>query len=454
MAAEFDVVIKGGHIVGYDRIERMDIGIAGGVITCIQETIAESARMEIDARGQVAVPGMIDVHVHLNEPGLGNWEGIPSGSAALAAGGCTTYFDMPLNCLPPTTTVAALKEKLELAKQRSCIDYAFWGGLVPGNVEQLAPLAEAGVIGFKAFLSAAGGKQEGAFREVDDRTLYQGMREIARLGKILALHAESEPIISALAAEKQSKGLVSAKDYLHSRPIYAEFEAVRRALYYAELTGCALHFVHISSPAAVMEIRTAKRAGLNVTLETCPHYLMLTGDAMEEIGALAKCAPPLRTEEELEGLWEAIRQGDIDMISSDHSPCPPELKVSDNWFDIWGGISGAQSSLELFLGEGYVRRDIPLPLLCRMLSTHPARRFGLHSTKGEIRPGADADLAIVDFSAPYVLQKEHLYDRHKHNPYVGKQMECRVKYTLVRGQLVYDWQSGITNPKDGRWLRS
>ncbi len=158
-------------------------------------------------------------------------------------------------------------------------------------------------------------------------------------------------------------------------------------MYYAELTGCALHFVHISSPAAVMEIRTAKRAGLNVTLETCPHYLMLTGDAMEEIGALAKCAPPLRTEEELEGLWEAIRQGDIDMISSDHSPCPPELKVSDNWFDIWGGISGAQSSLELFLGEGYVRRDIPLPLLCRMLSTHPARRFGLHSTKGEISQG-------------------------------------------------------------------
>ncbi|MBP1154170.1 MULTISPECIES: allantoinase AllB [unclassified Paenibacillus] len=454
MAVEFDVVIKGGHIVRYDKLERMDIGIARGVITCIQETITASARKEIDARGEVTVPGMIDVHVHLNEPGLGDWEGIPSGSAALAAGGCTTYFDMPLNCLPPTTTVPALNDKLELAKQRSCIDYAFWGGLVTGNVEQLAPLAEAGVIGYKAFLSAAGGKQEGAFLEVDDQTLYQGMREIARLGKILALHAESEPIVSALAAEKQSKGLTSAKDYLHSRPIYAEFEAVRRVLYYAELTGCALHFVHISSPAAVLEIRTAKRAGLNVTLETCPHYLMLTGDALEEIGALAKCAPPLRTNEELEGLWEAVRQGDIDMMSSDHSPCPPELKVSDNWFEIWGGISGAQSSLELFLGEGYARRNIPLPILCRMLSTHPARRFGLHGQKGEIALGKDADVAIIDFSKPYVLRKEHLYDRHKHNPYVGKQMDCRVKHTLVRGQIVYDWQCGITNPSYGQWLRS
>jgi allantoinase len=350
MGATFELLIQGGRVVFGDRVEQADIGIRDGVIAAIGKLPAEEAESVLRADGHVVVPGMIDVHVHFNEPGLEDWEGIPTGSAALAAGGCTAYFDMPLNGLPPTTTLAAVEQKKRLLAGRSNADYALWGGLVPGNLEELAPMAEAGVIGFKAFMSAAGGKQEGAFREVDDTELYRGMQEIARLGKILALHAESEAVIRALAADKARRGLSGSADYVRTRPVYAELEAVRRALFFAEQTGCALHFVHISSPEAVREIGAAKRAGLDVTLETCPHYLTLTEEALEEIGPVAKCAPPLRTRKELEGLWQAIAQGEIDMISSDHSPCPPDWKASDDWFEIWGGIAAAQNSLELVLG--------------------------------------------------------------------------------------------------------
>ncbi|RXZ76663.1 allantoinase AllB [Paenibacillaceae bacterium] len=447
-----EVVIKGGQVVLQDRVEHLDIKIVDGVIHSMEPHIEHHNGNVIDADGLFVAPGMIDIHVHLNEPGLAEWEGIPSGSSALAAGGCTTYFDMPLNGLPPTISIAALEEKRRLATGRSAVDYAFWGGLVPGNLEQLAPLSEAGVIGYKAFMSAAGGKQPGAFRESDDATLYEGMKRIAELGRILALHAESEPLIAALTRAQLSGGRTSAADYAASRPVYAEVEAVRRALFYAELTGCALHFVHISSPEAVMEIVKAKRSGMDVTLETCPHYLVLTSEAMHEIGALAKCAPPLRTVELVEEMWQAIARGEVDIISSDHSPCPPELKVSENWFEIWGGISGAQSSVELFLGEGSAVRKLPLPLLCRMLAANPAQRFGMASRKGEIAPGKDADVVLIDFASPYELRKEHLLDRHKQNPYAGQMMHCRIRQTLVRGQMVYDWEKGILNGQSGRFI--
>ncbi|MEC0140299.1 allantoinase AllB [Paenibacillus macerans] len=447
--AHYDTVIRGGQVVLPDRVLPLDIGIKDGVIAALDVTGLATAEEKIDAAGLVVVPGMIDAHVHLNEPGLADWEGVPTGTSALAAGGCTTCIDMPLNGLPPTTTVDALTAKQALFHGRSYTDYAFWGGLVPGNLEQLAPLAAAGAIGYKAFMSAAGGKQEGAFREADDLTLYEGMREIARLGKILALHAESEQITSALAAHKRRAGQCSARAYLESRPVYAEVEAVKRALFYAKLTDCSLHFVHISSPEAAEFIRQARLEGQDVTLETCPHYLILTEDDLEEIGPLAKCAPPLRSAKEREGLWDLIENGCIDMITSDHSPCPPELKASADWFAVWGGISGAQSSLELLLGEGHVRRSLELPLLCRMLSANPARRFGLAPAKGAIAPEADADLALVDFT-PYRLKREHLLDRHKHNPYVGKEFGCRVVRTLVRGKTVYDTRRNMTGPAYGR----
>lgn len=438
MPKSFDLIIRNADVVLEQEVRRLDIGIAGGVIAELGERLPEEGEQELDASGKLVMPGMVDAHVHLNEPGRGDWEGFRTGSAALAAGGCTAYIDMPLNGFPPTTRASALKMKKELAASNSYTDYAFWGGLVPGNLDDLLPLAEEGAVAFKAFMSATGIEGEDEFREVDDLTLIRGMERISELGKVLALHAESETITSALREEKLKAGEVTAYDYEASRPVMAEVEAVSRALLYAKYTGCALHFVHISSPQAVEIIDQAKREGQDVTLETCPHYLVLTVDDLDRIGADAKCAPPLRSKEVSEGLWRLLAEGKIDMVTSDHSPCPTSWKrKGSGLFEAWGGISGAQSSLELMLDEGHLKRDIPLPVLARALSVAPARRFGLSGRKKGISIGADADLVLVNLSSGYRLEAEDLYYRHRHSPYVGRDFNCRVEGTLVRGQWVY-----------------
>ncbi|XEC95472.1 allantoinase AllB [Paenibacillus tarimensis] len=458
----YDLIIRNGEIVTRDRTCVADLGIRGGVIAAIEAHLDKgTGRAIFDASGLLVFPGIVDAHVHLNEPGLGNWEGFASGSAALAAGGCTVYADMPLNGLPPTVTAEAMRKKLDAAASRSVIDYALWGGLVPGLLDELKPLAEAGVIGFKAFMSEPGGEGEDRFRRADDLTLYEGMKRIAPLGKVLALHAESEPIVSGLADRALREGRTTAGDYAASRPVIAELEAVRRALFYAEQTGCKLHFVHISSADAVREIELAKRGGMDVTVETCPHYLVLTEEDMLSLGPAAKCAPPLRSESERSRLWEALASETIDTIASDHSPCPSFMKAGReplDWFAAWGGISGAQSTLELMIDEGYLNRSIPLPLLGRMLSLAPAQRIGLHPRKGEIAVGADADIAVVHIAGdPYRLHPELLHYRHKHSPYVGRSFRSRVVATFCRGAKVYEWSTeGAFFPAGGargQWIR-
>jgi allantoinase len=456
MHGPFDLIVHGGHVVMPDRVACMDIGIQGGTIIAVAETLSssmDSACQKISAEGKYVLPGAVDAHVHFNEPGLGAWEGFATGSAALAKGGCTAYIDMPLNGRPPTVTHDALKLKLLAAQGSSFVDYALWGGLVPGNLHQLRSLHEAGVAGFKAFMSDPGGEGEDIFREADDWTLYEGMRIIAELGGVLALHAESEPLVARLTEQSRQSGKHSAMDYAASRPIVAELEAVHRAIFYAEQTGCALHFVHISSPQAVEAIDQAKRQGLDVTVETCPHYLVLTAEEMEMLGPLAKCAPPLRSSAELQGLWEAIAAGKIDFIASDHSPCPLEMKAAANWFDAWGGISGAQSTMELMIAEGYVKRGIGLNVLAALLSANPAKRFGL-ARKGVIGVGYDADLAIVEIGQGYTLSADQLRYRHPHSPYIGRAFPCRVTSTILRGHLIYD--ADLTRPTAsaclGRWI--
>lgn len=451
---KLDVIIRNGSVVLKDEVRILDIGIKAGKIVQIEKSLnAEGVERVVDATGLTIMAGMIDVHVHLNEPGLGEWEGFESGSAALAAGGCTTYVDMPLNGIPPTVTVNAMELKLAAAKEKSHADYAIWGGLVPGKLHELKPLSEAGVVGFKAFMSSPGDTSEDAFREVDDYTLLEGMKIIAGLNKVLALHAESEPIVSILGQAMRAEGRHAAADYVASRPIIAELEAINRALFFAEKTGCALHFVHISSDAGVLAITEARKRGMNVTVETCPHYLILSAEDMTRKGAVAKCSPPMREEGEREKLWKRVAEGMIDIISSDHSPCPASLKEADNFFDAWGGIAGAQSSLELIVGEGHVKRGIPLPLLSRMVSSGPAERFGLQEKKGEIRVGADADLVLIDLNKPYILETSHLYQKHKHSPYIGEIMHCKVAATYLAGQRIYSEEEGISEQKCGQWVR-
>lgn len=445
----YDLVVKGGHVVLEGDVRPLDIGIRDGVIAEVSECIEEGRHM-VDASGLTVMPGMIDIHVHFNEPNREEWEGFRTGSRMMAAGGVTTYFDMPLNGNPPTTTAANLIQKQALAQGNSHVDYALWGGLVPGNEHELEGMAEHGVVGFKAFMSSSGSE----FGRADETTLYRGMKAISRLNKILALHAESEAITQELMQEKLSKGLVSVRDYVESRPPLAELEAVQRALLYAEETGCPLHFVHISHPKTVELIARAKQKGINVTLETCPHYLLFTDDDFERIGPSAKCAPPLREGGATEQLWEQLRNGMVDMISSDHSPCPMSMKFkgTDNMFEAWGGILGGQFSLEAIITEAHLNRNIPLPQIVRWLSTNPAMRFGLYPHKGVIAPGFNADLVLLDLNKERMITEEELLSRHPHSLYVGHRMKCTVQQTLLRGKMVYDRQLGITGEIDGQRL--
>lgn len=435
--ATFDLLIKNGTIVTADTNAQGDIAIKDGKIAevSIGKSIEGTAEKVIEAEGLHVFPGLIDSHVHFNEPGRTEWEGLETGSKSLAAGGVTTFFDMPLNSTPPTINKENLELKRAAAKEKSIVNPRFWGGLVPQNIADLKELHENGVIGFKAFMSPSGIAD---FDNADDETLYKGMKEIASFGSLLAVHAESTVICEQLAQEKQSQGKTSARDFVESRPIISEIEAVRRIISYAEATGCKLHIVHASSRKVVQVIKEAQLRGVDVTVETCPHYLSLTVKDLEEKGGVAKCCPPLRDEDEVEDLWAAVANGEITVIGSDHSPAPASMKeIEGNFFEGWGGISGAQSTLNILLTEGHFKRNLPLEKIVELTATNPAKLFKLKN-KGTIATNYDADITIVNLNESFELKKEDLFYRHQHSPYVGKTYQGKVKTTIVNGQIVFE----------------
>ncbi len=435
--ANYDLIIRNGNIVTADSIVQGDIAVKDGKIAevSVGKSIEISAEREINADGLHVFPGLIDTHVHFNEPGRTEWEGLETGSRSLAAGGVTSFVDMPLNSTPPTINKENLELKRSLSEEKSIVNPYFWGGLVPENIDNLKELHENGVLGFKAFMSPSGIAD---FNNVDDETIFKGMTQIASLGSFLAVHAESTVICDQLAQKKQREGKTSARDFVESRPIISEIEAVRRILSYAEATGCRLHIVHASSRKVVQVIEEAKQRGVDITVETCPHYLSLTVKDLEEKGGMAKCCPPLRDEEELEDLWAAVAGGEIDVIASDHSPAPAFMKtIEGNFFEGWGGISGAQSTLNIMLTEGYFKRNLPLEKIVELTATNPAELFGLEN-KGTIAKGYDADLAIVNLNESFELKEEDLFYRHQHSPYVGMTFKGKVKTTIVNGEVVFE----------------
>lgn len=436
--AHYSLLIKNGTIVTADDVIEGDIAIKNGSIQGVftNKTVDESkAEHVIDAEGLHVLPGLIDSHVHFNEPGRTEWEGLETGSKSLVAGGVTTFFDMPLNSTPPVIDKEQLDIKQKRGNEKAVNHPRYWGGLVPGNVDKLEEMHKGGVIGFKAFLPPSGIDD---FQNADDETLFKGMQKIASLGSILAVHAESSTICGVLAEEKQSKGKTTARDFVESRPIISEVEAVKRVISYAEATGCRLHIVHASNRKVVQVVQDAQARGVDVTVETCPHYLTLTVKDLEEQGGVAKCTPPLRDQDELEALWKAVINDEINVIGSDHSPAPADMKqITDNFFEGWGGISGAQSTLNNLLTEGYFKRGLSLRQIVELTSKNPAKRFGLN-TKGTIAPGFDADITLVDLNERFELKSGDLFYRHKHSPYVGKTYQGNVKTTIVSGKTVYD----------------
>jgi allantoinase len=445
---KYDLIIRGGMQCSAGSEAHGDLAVSDGCIVASAPDIEGSASEEIDARGLHLFPGVIDAHVHFNEPGRTEWEGFASGTAALAAGGTTAFIEMPLNAHPPTVDMAGFDLKLAAAKANSLVDFAFWGGLIPGNIEQMDELSDRGVVGFKAFMSNSGIAD---FPAVDDLTLYLGMERAARLGKPVAVHAENDSITARLAARAIAEGRNSARDYLASRPIVAELEAISRAILFAEETSCSLHIVHVSCGRGVALVAEAQARGVDVTCETCPHYLVLSEEDVERLGAVAKCAPPLRPVQEREALWEELAKGNISFVASDHSPAPPELKASSSFFVVWGGISGCQTLLHLLLTEGWEQRGIALATIVDATSANVARRFGLPG-KGRLVAGAEADLVLVDLSQSGVLHSADLLYRHQHSPFVGRRFRGRIERTLVRGTTVC-YKNQIVSDPIGRLLR-
>jgi len=412
-------------------MRQADVAIEGGFIRAVESEIP-GGREEIDARGLFVFPGLIDVHVHFNEPGHTEWEGAATGSRALAAGGGTLFFDMPLNSIPCTVNAREFDLKRSALEASSVTDFALWGGLVPGNVQEMEALAERGVVGFKAFLCHSGLDE---FPRVDDLTLWEGLREAARLGLPVAVHAENHELIAALSRRMIEQGRQGIRDFLESRPVLAELEAIQRATLLAGEAGARLHVIHISSGRGVLLAAEARQRGVDVSTETCPHYLFFTGEDVERLGAVAKCAPPVRDRKEQDNLWAELLGGNVDVIASDHSPSSPDRKAGDFW-RAWGGIAGVQSTLAVLLDQGYHRRGLPLERIASLVAAEPARRFRI-ADRGRIVAGACADLVLVDLSATFTLKPEDLLQRHALSPYLGASFRGAVKRTIRRGETIF-----------------
>jgi allantoinase len=427
-----DLIVRGGRLATEPGAPVRDVGIAGGLIAEIAEEIGSPATEEIDASGLHVLAGGVDPHVHLDDPGRTHWEGFALGTSALAAGGVTTCIDMPLNASPPTVDAHSFDLKLAAGSRASMIDFALWGGLIPGNRDDMDDLAARGVIGFKAFM-CHGGLED--FPPADDLTLYEGMQRAATLGLLVGVHAENETITRELTARARAAGKHAMRDWARSRPIVAETEAIRRAIGFAEETGCALHVVHVSTGGGVALVVEARSRGVDVTCEVCPHHLILTEEDAERLGMIAKCAPPLRSAAETEAMWAGVVAGDVPMVVSDHSPVPASAKRGDDVFAAWGGIAAGQSTMELLLTEGVAAGRIALDRVGELFAAAAARRFALPG-KGRIEVGFDADLALVDLDDERVLHDSELRQRHSYSPFTGRTLRARVIRTILRGQTI------------------
>ncbi len=385
----------------------------------------------------VLLPGLVDTHVHINEPGRTEWEGFWTATRAAAAGGVTTLVDMPLNCVPETIDVEALEAKRLAAHGKTWVDWAAWGGVVRGNADKLKPLAHAGVPGFKCFLIDSG--VEG-FAWADERELRLVMAELQGTGLPLLAHAEAAGPVSAATHTLNDAGADWRRyaTHLASRPDEAEVEAIALLLRLAEEFATPVHIVHLASARAVPMLAAARRRGVPVTVETCAQYLWFAAEAIPDGATEYKCAPPIRSAENREALWRALEEGVIDFVATDHSPCPPEMKHRDEGrFDkAWGGIASLGLALPV-LWTAMERRGLPLEHIGTWMGTGPARLAGLTGKKGAIAEGADADFAVFDPGAEWTVTPDDLHFRHKLSPYLGAELRGRVLETWLRGERVY-----------------
>ena len=389
----------------------------------------------LDCGNDALLPGLVDTHVHINEPGRTEWEGFRTATRAAAAGGYTTLVDMPLNCLPETTTVAALEEKRAAAQGQCFVDWAPWGGAVADNQQHILPLARAGVLGFKCFLIYPGCD---GFTMIDQQQLEAALPAIAASGLPLLVHAELAGPIDAAMNSLRDADWRSYATYLASRPDQAELDAIRLMIRLCRQYNFHLHIVHLSTAHALKELQAARAEGLPITVETCPHYLHFAAENIADGATLLKCAPPIRSHDNQQQLWNGLRDGIIDMIVTDHSPCPPEMKRTDSGrFDLaWGGIASLSLALSVIHTECQ-HRGFTLNDIVRWMSSAPAKLAGIDHRTGALEAGRDANFVVFDTDAEFAVTADRLHYRHQISPYLNETLRGVVKATYLRGEAVY-----------------
>jgi len=427
-----DLIIRGRNVVLPDAIAPASIHIADGLIINVGPYDGPTGDCDVIdvASPAVVMPGLVDTHVHVNEPGRTEWEGFYTATRAAAAGGTTTLIDMPLNSIPATTTVAAFRTKLKAAEDKCHVDVGFWGGVVPGNTNQLEGLFGAGVVGFKCFLVPSGVDE---FPHVTEQDLRLAMPELTRLGALLIVHAE----LPHESDEVNGKDPTLYDTFLSSRPCADENKAIKLMIRLSREFGTRVHIVHLSSASSLDVVRGAKARGLPITVETCPHYLTFAAEEISDGATEYKCAPPIRSVAEREALWSALIAGEIDLVASDHSPCPPILKEPDSdFFGAWGGIASLQISLPA-IWTGARARGIQPERIAEWMSVAPARLAGIANRKGAIEQGYDADITIWNPEASFILDPENLEHKHQVTPYARRELYGSVVATYVGGRRVF-----------------
>lgn len=439
-------MIRSRRVITPGGVRPASLFVRGGSIAGVEpEHRSVPAEFTLfDFGDRVVMPGLVDTHVHVNEPGRTDWEGFETATRAAAAGGTTTLFDMPLNSVPPTTSVAALHEKATAAGRKCFTDVGFWGGVVPGNAGELAAMADFGVPGFKCFLVPSGVPE---FEHVSGTELSEVLSEVARIGAVLLVHAEDpRRVVSAPDGDPRKYAT-----YLATRPSGAEDDAVALLAQLCRQSGARVHVVHLSSSTALGEIERARAEGLPISAETCPHYLVFAAEDVPDGATEFKCAPPIRQRANRERLWKGLADGTIEMVVSDHSPSPPDRKSrrTGDFLTAWGGISSLQFRLPAVWTEAR-ERGLTIDRLAAWLCAAPARLAGL-ARKGTIAPGADADLVVWDPESSFEVRAETTYHRHGLTPYLGRTLRGVVEATFLRGEKIFE-HGRFVGPPRGRVL--
>lgn len=429
----FDLAISGNNILTPDGLRKAVVLIKDGRIAAVEDTLTGGAEvMTVDVQNLVLMPGITDPHVHINEPGRTDWEGFETATRAAIAGGITTLVDMPLNASPVTTTVAAFEAKLQAARNQLHANCGYWGGVVPGNENEIAGLIDSGVLGFKAFLTHSGIDD---FPNVSAADLEKVMPLIARSRLPLLVHCE---LPGTQVAPRKGPDR-SYRRYLDSRPPQWETDAIALMIRLCESYNCPVHIVHVSAAAAIPLIQEAKEKGLPVTAETAQHYLYFNAESIPDGQTQYKCAPPIREQANNNMLWDALQQGVIDFVATDHSPAPPALKLlqTGDLSGAWGGIASLQLALPV-LWTAARKRGVPLTSVARWLCEAPPVLPAIQHRKGKIAPGYDADLVLWDPEASFTVTEDLLHHKHKVSPYLQETLYGVVKETWLAGRKVYD----------------